>query len=140
MDRSIDGARDVSSETCAVDGTARDDATIEQVESAPSTTVFVVEASDTDEGARQDTEAISELDSAVLDPGTEANAVFPDGRAGEDAPALQILVADRADSSSNFPLAKDDRPNGALNIPIEETGASPRAETTATSQPSPSPP
>lgn len=131
MDRSFDGARDVSSETCALDDTARDNASIEQVESAPSTTVLVVDSPDTDEGPRQDTEAISESSSAVLDPGTEADAVCPTGGGGENAMALQNLGADRADSSSNCPSSKDGRSNETLNI--DETRSSPQPESTTRS-------
>lgn len=131
MDRSFDGARDVSSETCALDDTARDNATIEQVESAPSITVLVVDSPDTDEGHRQDTEAISEFSSAVLDRGTEADAVCPTGGGGENAMALQTLAADRADSSSNCPSSKDGRSNETLNI--DETRSSPQPESTTRS-------
>lgn len=133
MDRSFDGARDVSSETCAVDDTARDNATSEQVESAPSTTVFVGETPDTDKGARQDSEAIYDLNSAVLDPGTEADEIFPVGGVGDDASAVQTLVADEADSSSNCPPSEEDRSNRTLNIEINETGTCPQSETTTIS-------
>lgn len=133
MDRSFDGARDVSSEICTVDDTAGDNATSEQVESAPSTTVFVVEAPDKDEGARQDSEAIYELNPTVLDPGTEADAVFLVEGGGDDASAVQTLVADRADSSPKCTPSEDDRSNGTLNIEIEETGTCPQSETTTRS-------
>lgn len=137
MDRSLNGTRDVSSETCAGGDTARDDATSEQVESAPSTTVFVVDEPDTaDEGPRLSTGAIYELDSAALDPGTEADAIFPvggSGEAGEGATALQLLVADRADSSSNYPTSNDDRSSGTLSIVTEDCGTSPQSETTTRS-------
>lgn len=136
MDHSISGA-DVSSESCAVDSTGRDDATIEQVESAASTTVFLVDASDApDEGARQDTEAASEQDtSAELCRGTEMDVGSPGGGAGKDATALRNLVGDRAASPSNCPPSKDGPSNGTLNI---ETGTSSQSEaTTASVSPQP---